>query len=169
MKTLIYKLDLKEVVNEGGDLEFSIWKPSLFSIFPPKLPKKYGLYAIFLWVGVFKNKNFYKVSGFKDKELACSLLITPAYFKWPFMKKNDVQFIYVITKKEFRGQGLAKKLMNYSVKFLAKETSASDIWWVTDETNIASQKTALNYGFQFTGFGEKRKKFGIESLHLRQD
>ena len=85
------------------------------------------------------------------------------------MKKKDVQFIYVITKKEFRGQGLAKKLMSFSIRYVANHTASDNIWWLTDESNIASQKSALALGFQLVGYGEKRKKRGIESLHLIQD
>ena len=83
---------------------------------------------------------------FYNKENVASLLVVPAYFRWPFMGKKDVQIIYVMTKTEYRGKGLALKMINFALSKLPPDVNK--IWYVTDENNLSSQRVAEKLNFR---------------------
>lgn len=164
MEYLIYKSYYNNVCDSTKeiDIDFKIWKPSIFNPIPLGLPKKYLLYYFFYLFQIFKNKNYYAILGYKNNVIACSLLIVPSYFKWPFMQKNDVQLIYVKTYSNFRGNGYAKKMVFYSLNFLKTKSEINDIWYVTDSNNLASQALAKGTFFKNDFVGKRIYLYGIK-------
>jgi ribosomal protein S18 acetylase RimI-like enzyme len=167
MNILIYKFrsyqgDRTQQAHE--DLHFEVWQPRWNNWLPRDYPKKYMLFTFFYFCGIFKNNSYYVVSCYKNKKKACSLMIVPKFFKWTFMKKDDVQFIYVKTNKDFRGLGLASNMLLFSLDFLKKKKFQYDMWYVTDQENLASQKLATKNGFEFVSLGLKKKVLLIETL-----
>ena len=171
MNILIYKFRTfheYKAIQVHQDLRFEVWKPRFNDWLPKGYPKKYILFTFFYFCGIFKNKSYYIVSGYKDKKKACSLMIVPKFFKWSFMKQNDVQMIYVITHKEFRGLGLATDLLQFSIDYLKRNHFQNDLWYVTDEGNLASQNLATKSGFEFYAQGQKKKLLLTETLIFKK-
>lgn len=164
MEYLIYKSYYKNKIANESDLKFKIWKPSIFNLVPTGLPNKYIIYNLFRFFSIFKNSNYCAVLGYKDDKIVCSLLVVPSYFKWPFMKKNDVQLIYVKTYPEFRGQGYAKKMVLFTLNYLRDNKKIDDVWYVTDTNNVASQALAQNTFFKNDYFGRRFYIFGIKQF-----
>lgn len=168
MDYLVYKYkkgNPAEYVNKN--VVFKIWTPSLLSFIPKGLPSKYILYWFFHYLHVFRNKNYKAILGYVDNVLVCSLLVVPNYFKWPFMNTNDVQLTYVKTYKDQRGKGYAKKMLNFTLSLFKK--SDSNIWYVTDSDNVASQALAKSVGFEFTFFGERDYVKDIKWLKILKE
>jgi hypothetical protein len=134
---------------------FKLWKPTLCNAYPPNKSKKYLFYYLFHLLGIFKNKNYCAVLVYHDELLIASLLIVPKYFKWPFMGSNDVQFTYVLTKKEYRGQGLASKMLVFGYENL--KSRINNYWYVTTEDNLISQNVAIKCGFLKSGIGVRHQ------------
>jgi ribosomal protein S18 acetylase RimI-like enzyme len=84
-------------------------------------------------------------------EIVSSLLVVPAYYKWPFMQPNDVQLTYVLTHPKHRGKAYAAQLIYHAMQDLKKMNMVSDIWYVTDENNTGSVKLAEKIGFKQVG------------------
>lgn len=142
----------------NDNLEFNIWAPSFFKNRPKYLPFKYIFYFIFLKIGIFRNYHYYSIFGKLEGEYACSLLVVPKYWKWPFMGKNDVQITYVMVNQNLRGKGLGFDLLNYTLLTLAKKPEIENIWYVADLDNTASIKLAKKCGFNIqNGFIDNYK------------
>lgn len=145
-----------------ADLNIKIWKPSLFGFVPPGKGKKYVFYWLFHYLNIFKNNNYCAILIYNKSQLIASLLAVPAYYKWPFMREKDVQFTYVLTKKEFRGRGLALKMIQYAAKSLQNVTS---YWYITESANLGSVRVAEKAGFRIVGTGRTVgffRRIGIE-------
>ena len=141
------------------------WTPSFTRIIPPKKNMKYINYWFFHYLKIFKNRNYSAVQVFNSDILVSSLLVVPAHFKWPFMNKNDVQFTYVMTNKDYRGKGIAMQTIMRVINDLAPVTNS--FWYVTDTNNFASIRVAEKLGFKLAGKGKKSKILGILNIKKR--
>ena len=90
------------------------------------------------------------------------MLIVPAYFKWPFMEKKDLQFTYVMTNPDFRGQGIGSSMLQAGLQKLKKKERT--FWYVTNKENVASQRLCKKVGFKLAGPGITKKGFKIITL-----
>jgi RimJ/RimL family protein N-acetyltransferase len=139
------------------------WKPSLKSITPPDQKNvKYALLTIACWIGIFKNRD-YSFLYLKDGEnivLRCGVL--PAYFRWSFMGKDDLQIMRVWTDPVYRGRGLAK----YAIATCISFTSMPErhYWSVIYADNDASISAFTKLGFVYIGFVKRTSSMGIKYL-----
>jgi len=153
-QTIIYKFekDIDTINNEALPENYNIkwWRPSCIRFIPPGKSKKYFMYWLFHYFRIFKSRDYAAFLLYDNQTLITSFLIVPAYFKWPFMNNNDLQFTYVMTHKSYRGQGLAAKALRYALeKFYRPERS---FWYVTDNENKASMRLAEKLEFKQTNY-----------------
>lgn len=167
MEYIIYKCENPDDEFLKEEIAFTVWRPSLFSLFPKGYPKIYALFSLFKFFGFFVNENYAIITGIKNGKKICSLMIVPKYFKWPFMGNKDVQFMYVITKSEFRGQGMASKMITFAKAWLKENSFSGEIWYVTDTKNLASQRLAEKSGFRQIGKGQKVKRCFHQKLIMK--
>jgi len=134
-----------------------IWRPSLLKIIPKNRSLKYIFYWLAHYSGVFRNKNYSAVLVYKENKLISSTIVVPAYFKWPFMGKDDVQYTYSITDKEYRGKGINTMLKLYIRYIFLKE--GGKVWGVVDPHNLSSIKVLKKTGLNFycTGYRKPMK------------
>lgn len=143
-----------EFIHDDDDYEYCIWRPKITNLIPPNKGLKYLLFTLFYYTHIFKNRNYFGVNLCYQQIEVASLLIVPTFFKWPFMAKQDVQVIYVMTKKEHRGKGLAIKMIKFALSKLPSKVDA--IWYVTDENNPSSQRVAEKLDFKLNERFDKR-------------
>lgn len=148
------RLEHPASVDLGVEYHVQKWKPGVFRFLPPNKGYKYILYWIFHYAKIFKNRNYsaYFIYN-KADELVSSCLVVPSHFKWPFMNRNDVQFTYVMTRPEFKGQGMAGKLIHKVIEL--SEPEVANFWYVTDTDNTASIKVAEKMGFERVGKADR--------------
>jgi len=82
------------------------------------------------------------------------------------MEQNDVQFAYVVTRASSRCQGWASYLVSQGICQLVRKDRS--IWYVTDTSNVASQKLAENSGFELVGKAAPRSS-SFQRVKLAQD
>jgi RimJ/RimL family protein N-acetyltransferase len=171
MRSIIFKRNIKEIGNDFElsrlDKEYKVvfWKPGFTQFVPESYPKKYFLYWLFHYLGIFKNRNYSAILIYHKLKVISCILAIPAYFKWPFMNTKDVQIAYVITDTNYRGKGLAAKAILASVKNLL-QTDVNDVWYVTSEDNTSSIKLCTKLGFIPEGYG--KRKYFLKFLHVLQ-
>lgn len=153
--SLIFRLQKDRSIKVVGIKKYTIyfWTPGLFRIKPKDKGVKYIVYWIFHYLRVFKNRQYCYISVFNENEKIASAFAVPAYYKWPFMKKDDVQFTYVMTDKKYRGKGIAGKLLNEAICQL--RDSVKDFWYVTNSNNIPSIRLAEKTGFSLYSEGKR--------------
>ena len=131
------------------------WQPRLYRLKPPDKAWKYSVYTIFHWFRVFRNANYGALFALENGAPKASMLIVPAYFRWPFMNDGDVQFTYVVTHSSARREGWAELLLHEGIRRVQKD--GRQIWYVTDSNNVASQRLAEKTGFELIGTAEPRR------------
>lgn len=170
MNYVFYKFDSwdpeyqEEQVLIDYSFKFEIWKPSLFSIYP----KGCIAFTLKIWwlmhhLHIFTNRNYglFIVRDSNDNLIHRSV-ITPRYFRFPFMGKKDLQIGDTWTMPEYRGKGLASFAIQEIVKLHKKP--GHRFWYVVEEDNIPSIKTVEKAGFVKYGAGVRKKRMGITLL-----
>ena len=156
-RTVLYKLEssLPSPGRLGGQetdgFRFEFWRPSILRRVPPGKGKKYLFYWLFHYLRVFRNRDYSAVLVYEGDILASSLLVVPAYYKWPFMADNDLQLTYVLPPPDYRGRGLAELAVRLAIQENIQERRA--IWYVTNSENIASRNLCEKVGFGLFSFG----------------
>ena len=161
--TLVYNKSSNGIALDiDSPYQTRIWKPGIFRYLPPHKNIKYLAYWMFYMVGIFKNDNYSAYYMFENDVLVSSCMVIPSYFKWPFMGIDDVQFTYVMTSNDYRGKGVAGKLIKKIMSDL--QPKVDTFWYVTDKKNIASIRVAEKMGFQLIGQADKSDIFKIIKL-----
>lgn len=147
--TEIYRGDYSDHLTctlDNSEYDFREWKPVHGSFLPPGKGFKYLLFWVFHHLRIFKNRDYSSVFLYDGEVRIASLLVVPAYYKWPFMQKDDLQFTYVMTNKEYRGKGIGEKLLRFAVIRFRKPNR--NLWYVTDSENPASVRLCTKVGFK---------------------
>jgi len=168
LEVLIYRHDGSgiERTKPRVSANLIVWRPSIRSLKPRDTPWRYVAFSFFHWLKIFGNSDYCSMSVEENGELRASMLVVPSLFRWPFMERNDVQLTYVITKASSRSQGWASYLLSQSICRLARKDRS--IWYVTDTSNVASQKLADKSGFELVGKAAPRSS-SFQRVKLAQD
>jgi len=161
MKTVyVYKLD--SVPELGISEKFSKeeivkWEPGLTKFIPPNSSLKYLIFWFKKYTPFLKAEELCAYVVYRKKKPVCSLVCVPAMSRWTFMGPEDLQIKNVYTFNKYRGKGLAYELIAYALQKENKNNRT--FWYMTDDSNIASQKLCKKIGFQFVGvYASKRRK-----------
>lgn len=161
-QTVLYKLDKPLAADPSlgaavNGFRVVLWKPSFGHLVPPGKGRKYCAYWLFHFLRIFRNRDYSAVLVYTGETLASSLLVVPAYYKWPFMGKDDVQLAYVLTRPDYRGKGLAERAVRLAIQ--KNQQDGRTFWYVTNTENVTSRNLCEKVGFEFVGFGEKTRCF----------
>jgi ribosomal protein S18 acetylase RimI-like enzyme len=145
-----------------GSTRIVIWRPGFFRFIPPGKGFRYIVYWLFHMARIFRNRDYCSIHVYNRFNLAFSMLIVPAHFKWPFMGGKDLQFTYVITNPLFRRKGIAEK----SIRFLIQKMGCDGrtFWYVANQNNLASIKLCSKLGFRLVNRASKKAVLGILRL-----
>ncbi|MCI5147157.1 MAG: N-acetyltransferase [Candidatus Electrothrix sp. AR3] len=89
-------------------------------------------------------------------------LVTPGYFRFPFMKKNDLQLGDIWTDPSFRGQGIASCSTSQVINHFCEK--GFKFWYVVDEKNVPSIRLAEKLGFTLYGKGVRKSILGMRAI-----
>lgn len=137
---------------KGSSLFLPDYYPLTLKIFKPTIYKlgleKSDCLKKLLWFIITggRMKIFYIIDG---KNVAHYSVILPKNFRFPFMKKGDLQIGPCFTYPSHRGIGLYTLALKLIPLLFSKQT---DLFWIyTTETNRISQRTIEKAGFGFQG------------------
>ncbi|MCZ4319929.1 hypothetical protein O4H26_13120 [Aequorivita viscosa] len=138
--------------------ELKIWKPSFTDWKPNGFPRKYYIYSFFHFLKIFRNRNYCAVFVMDGNIIASSMLLIPSYFKWPFMKKNDLQFCFSITKMKYRGQGINTSCKADLMRIISKKNQNIGFWGILSNQNISSKRVLAKLGLKEIAQAYRTKK-----------
>jgi hypothetical protein len=136
------KINKQEVEAVLKSYDLSVHKLPLF-----QLSKfGYGFFINLFWY-IFTFGSF-KVLSLKDRDkLVHFTYIIPKVFRFPFMKKGDIQIGPCLTTANYRKKGIYGFVLQYIIAEYA--TEGRSLWIYTAEHNRASQSVIEKVGFQF--------------------
>ncbi|MEA5112122.1 hypothetical protein SDC9_36049 [bioreactor metagenome] len=160
-KLLVYSkssssIDLVGWPNEYIGFKLIEYKPGFGNF------SRYGLSwkVNFLWY-LFSRGNFSILILMDEKLVVHYSYLTPKVFRFPFMRKGDVQVGPCVTHASFRGKGVFSKVLEL-VPLLYPRSET--IWTYTTEDDIAAQKAFKNAGYSFITFAEMSLRTKIVRL-----
>ena len=168
MPYLFYKQDRKPQkvlvpIPAGMTLEF--WRPKLWRPLPGGFPPHpFLLFYLLHFLGIFTSRNYGIVIIRKDGQELHHTALVPAYFRFPFMKPNDLQIMCVWTKEDCRGTGVGFLGLQEAMKWV--QDPDLTFWYMVMDTNTLSIRLAEKAGFQYSGRASKAPLPGLGRLKI---
>ncbi len=165
MKHVFYSFDAdnnNQVKNVLIDAKYSpvLWKPSVLKIVPTGVARlQFAVWWAMHNFRIFTNKDYGLYLIYDDHNLIHRSLITPRYFRFPFMTREDLQIGDTWTMPEYRGKCLASFAIQKIVELYKKPGRM--FWYVVEEDNIPSIRAVEKAGFVKYGLGTRRKRIGM--------
>jgi RimJ/RimL family protein N-acetyltransferase len=110
-------------------------------------------------LGLLDGRRFAEVSIWRDGSLVHRLIVTPRWFRFPFMSPGELQIGDLWTRPGNRGQGLAHAAIGEVHRLYSRE--ASRFWYVVAEENAASIALIESCGYELVGVGRRTAPAGI--------
>jgi RimJ/RimL family protein N-acetyltransferase len=164
MKWHYYRYDCEGAKTFRGELDnekykMVLWKPSIKEF----IPKGTSFYPFLIWslmhfLRIYPNRKYCVFLIYQDDRIIHHSVVTPKYFRFPFMEKADLQIGYVWTCPTHRGKGLAKAGIQMILDH--HRGLGHRFWYLTEESNVASIKACEKAGFMLFGLGRKKKRLG---------
>lgn len=146
-----------------GNLSLTRWQPNRDG--PPR-----GLFASrpnWAWwamdlAGRFNRPDLTVYAIHDGSRLLHRLLVTPRWWRFPFMGRDDLQFGMLWTDPAVRGKGLAGQAIAAAHADFAGECAA--FWYLVDERNDDSIRLIERIGYSLIGTGERTRPLGFGAL-----
>lgn len=151
----------KPAADDGRD--WVLWAPSLQRLVPPGLPLvPYAAWWLFHYAGVFGNPD-YRILLLYDKGVPLHrTVMTPPFFRFPFLGRGDLQVGDTWTAPEFRGRGIAAAALRQVVRRLGRP--GRSFWYVVEEDNAPSIAAVRKAGFERSGSAVRTSRWGLRIL-----
>lgn len=144
-------------------LDIGWWRPDVDG-----LPKRGSRsVANLLWWAlavsrIFSRGGFCELTIRSQGKLLHRLLVTPRWYRFPFMGARDLQIGSVWTAPDARQQGLARMAIAEAHRRFAGEPVA--FWYVTDAANRTSAAVAEACGYELVAIGRRSRRLGSRLL-----
>jgi len=160
----LYKYDKNnknntEVFNiSNNNLKLVISKISLFNL----LRSNHFVVDLYWLINTKGNCWVYSVYD-EAKEIHHSYVTNKCY-KFPFMKKEDIQISNGFTDEDYRGYGIYTFIM-HKIVFDYLANNNGDIYGLVEQENVIPQKQLMKVGFVKTDEIVTEKIFGVLKIY----
>jgi RimJ/RimL family protein N-acetyltransferase len=139
------------------------WRPSLFRFAPHGVPFfPFVVWWLFHITHVFANREYAVFVIRHGETLIHRSVITPRYFRFPFMAAADLQVGDTWTDPAERGKGLATIALESIIG--TPSSRECTCWYVVEPDNLASIRVVEKAGFTLAGNGHRTRRFGLGIL-----
>lgn len=147
---------------------WSIWKPGLKNLMPNGMResrKRFTSRWIMHQLRLFSNRDYQVlvIRHAPNADIVHYSGATGHYWRWPFMRAEDMQIGDTWTHPDHRGRGLARFALFQLLHKLAQP--GRDIWYVVDEDNAPSIAVATAGGMTLVGRGIRTSPRVLRFLH----
>ncbi len=113
----------------------------------------FGIWWAFHHLGLFRNSGYAVVLLRAGSVIAHRSIVTPRYFRFPFMDEVNFQIGDVWTHSVYRGKGLTPVAVGHLLAGV--EYSDRRIWYLTEDDDHSSRRLAEKVGFEMMGEGTR--------------
>lgn len=147
----------------SAGLTCEVWHPGVFRLKAKGLPA----FPFFIWwlfhvLHVFTNRKYSVLLIRRNGKLVHRTMITPRYFRFPFMAADDIQVGDTWTDPEERGRGLAT--LAHQIIISTPSFRGRTCWGVIEPSNLAAIRAIEKAGYSLTGRGFRTCRFGLGIL-----
>ena len=140
-----------------------LWRPRVFRIKANGVPAfPFVLWWIVHILHVFSNRDYSLFLIRRDGKVVHRSVITPRYFRFPFMAMGDIQIGDTWTDPTERGKGFATISLESIIK--THSSMRRTCWYVVESDNRASIRVVEKAGFTLAGRGIRTRRFGLGIL-----
>ncbi len=140
-----------------------LWRPGSRAPGPETfMGRSAQVYRLFHGAHLFSNRDYSAICLEEDGKTLHISTVFPRFFRFPFMRPNDLQIGATFTREDARGRGLAKAGLYEATVLLAAPDRA--FWYLTDADNLPSCRVAEAAGFHCVGTGARIARLGIGAL-----
>lgn len=146
-----------------SNLRIRCWRADIDGL-PPRGSRTIAnlLWWGFAKAGVFARRGFTEISIVDEERMVHRLIVTPAWYRFPFMSPHDLQLGGLWTSPDSRRQHLASIAIAEAHRRFAQENVR--FWYVTDAGNHASAALARSCGYRLVATGKRTRRFGTSLL-----
>jgi RimJ/RimL family protein N-acetyltransferase len=144
-------------------LQVRCWRPHRDG-FPPRRSRRITnlVWWGFARLGVFAESEFAEIGIEEDGRLLHRLIVTPAWYRFPFMPEGDLQLGDLWTSPQSRRRHLARTAVAEAHRRFGGQTRS--FWYVTEADNHASAALARSCGYQLVAVGRRTRRLGTRLL-----
>jgi len=137
-----------------------VWRPAEHG-WPPPGPRRLQnlVWWAFTALGLFPRRDFAEVSLWREGRLLHRLIVTPRWWRFPFMARDDLQIGDLWTDPDFRGQGFARAAIAE-----AHRRFPDRFWYVVGVDNAASIRLIESCGYRLVGQGRRTRPLGVGAV-----
>ena len=141
------------------DYTIEYWRPSPRHLVPENMPHfPFIVWTLFHFAAIFYNRD-YSLCLIKHKgQLVHRSVITPGYFRFPFMQPSDLQVGDTWTDPRHRGRGVATHALRDILSSLA---AGRRVWYIVENANAPSRRVVEKAGFSYAGAGCRIPRLGL--------
>lgn len=144
-------------------LEFHCWTPASDG-YPPRGSR--SLANHFWWaltkIGGFAGPDFTEISISDGGRVLHRLIVTPGWYRFPFMAPQDLQIGALWTSPEARRKQLARAAIGEAHRRFGDQETR--FWYVADAGNQASEALGRSCGYELVATGRRTRRFGTSQL-----
>ena len=161
-----YEHDNNSINNESiildDEYQYYFWTPKVNKIIPEGLTfMPFFMWWLFHYLRIFSNNSYTLFLIYRDGKLVHRALVTPKYFRFPFMGKDDLQVGDIWTDPSYRRKGLS----TFSILQIVKKYKGErKLWYLVEKSNLASVKLIEKLDFIYKNNGRKFARFGMNLL-----
>ena len=153
----------REEARLPAGLELRAWRPRDETALPLST---FDPLRLAVWMqhrhGLLADPRFTELSVWSGEVRVHRLIVTPRWYRFPFMESGDLQLGALWTDPAWRREGLARWTMNHAHRLFS--APGQRFWYVTDSLNTASTALAQAAGYRLVGKGRRTKPAGIALL-----
>ncbi len=162
MTFLFYRHDGAAPVDAPScDAVATWWRPSCDGL-PVGGPARNLAWWGLTQLGLFADRRFAELSLCRGNMVVHRLIVTPRWYRFPFMDECDLQLGDLRTHPGARRQGLARHAIAEAHRAFAGP--GTRFWYVVAAENRASVRLIETCGYQLVGKGRRTAPFGIRAV-----
>lgn len=151
------------IPNLDEGLQIRCWRADVDG-FPPRGSRTIAnlLWRAFAKLRLFARRGFTEIAVLDEGRVVHRLIVTPAWYRFPFMSPHDLQIGALWTSPDSRRRHLATVAITEAHRRFAADNVR--FWYLTDAENRASSALARSCGYRLVATGERTRKLGISLL-----
>lgn len=146
-----------------ASLQVRCWQPGVDG-YPPRgsrSPSNHFWWAL-ARTGRFARPGFAELRIEHQGRLLHRLIVTPAWYRFPFMGADDLQIGSVWSSPSARRRQLARIAIGEAHRRFGK--LAAGFWYIADAENSVSAALARSCGYRLVATGRRTRRFGTRLL-----